>query len=223
MSVRKTEGVKKRGSRRMVKKEAVKPEMIDKVGHSGVYPMSGPHPPADAPMVWPGSWGQGKRGAAGYENHGDSELHITRVVPEKCRDIMTKDPAFCQASDTVAVAGKLMQKHDIGVLPVVENLHTGKLTGIVTDRDLAIRVLAAGREPHSTSVRDVMSQPVVTCSPDDDYQVALNLMERHQLKRIPAIDNSGRVVGMISQSDIALRVPDAAKVAEVVTCIAQPG
>lgn len=220
----KTEGVKKRNPHPGVKagKPAVKTGMIDEVGHSGVYPMSGPHPPGDAPAVWPGSWGQGKRGAAGYEDHGESELNITRVEPEKCRDIMTKDPAFCQAGDTVAVAGKLMQKHDIGVLPVVENILTGKLVGIVTDRDLAMRVLAAGRDPHTTTIQEIMSHPVVTCSPDDDYGVALNLMERHQLKRIPAVDRFDRVVGMISQADIALRIHDAAKIAEVISSIAQP-
>jgi len=195
---------------------------IDKVGKSGVYPMSGPHPPGDAPMIWPGSWGQGKRGAAGYEDHGDSELTFKRVVPEKCRDIMTKDPAFCQANDTVAIAAKLMEKHNIGVLPVVANLHTVKLAGILTDRDLAMKMIADERDPHKTLVREVMSHPVVTCSPDDDYHVALDLMEKHQVKRIPAVDNSGRVVGMISQADIALRVADRAEIAELVTSIAEP-
>ena len=70
----------------------------DKVGPSGVYRMSGPHPPGAAPLVWPGMWGQGKRGAAGYEDHGESELNVRRVTPEKCRGIMTKDPVFRQAA-----------------------------------------------------------------------------------------------------------------------------
>jgi CBS domain-containing protein len=194
----------------------------DRVGPSGVYPMSGPHPKGDAPVVWPGSWGQGKRGPAGYEDHGESALISTRVVPEKCRDIMTKDPAFCQASDTAVIAAKLMKKHDVGALPVVGNLHTAKLAGIVTDRDLAMKVVTAGSDPRTILVQDIMTSKVVTCSPDDDYQIALNLMERHQVKRIPAVDNSGRVVGMISQADVALRVPEAAKIAEVVKSIAQP-
>jgi CBS domain-containing protein len=194
----------------------------DKVGPSGVYPMSGPHPPGDAPAVWPGSWGQGKRGAAGYEDHGESALNIRSVVPEKCRDIMTKDPVFCQASDSAAIAAKLMKTHNIGVLPVVGSLHAGKLVGIVTDRDLAIKVVAAGRDPKATTVHEVMSRPVVTCSPDDGYEKALDLMERHRIKRIPEVDKSGRVVGMISQADVALRVPDEKKTAEVVKSIAQP-
>lgn len=194
----------------------------DEVGPSGVYPMSGPHPPGDAPVVWPGTWGQGNRGAAGYDDHGESELNITPVVPEKCRDIMTKDPAFCQAADVVPIAAKLMAEHNIGALPVVGNLHGRKLLGIVTDRDLAMKVLATGRDPKTTRILDVMSHPAVTCSPDDDYQKALDLMERHQVKRIPAIDNAGRVVGMISLADIALRIPDAKKVADVIQSIARP-
>ncbi len=184
--------------------------------------MSGPHPPGDAPMVWPGSWGQGKRGAAGYEDHGESELDIKRVVPEKCRDIMSKDPAFCQASDTAVLAAKLMEKHDIGVLPIVNNLHDQKLIGIVTDRDLAIKLVAAGRNPKTTTLDQVMSQPVVTCSPDDDYSTAVGLMERYQLKRIPAVTTSGRAVGMISQADVALRILDQGTIAEVVSAIAEP-
>lgn len=194
----------------------------DKVGRSGVYRMSGPHPMGDVPLVWPGSWGQGARGPAGYEDHGESQLNLRRVVPDKCRDIMTKDPVFCQASDTPTIAAKLMEKHDVGVLPVVGNLRSEKLVGIVTDRDLTMKVVAAGIDPRATTVSEMMTRPVVTCSPDDDYQTALELMERHQLKRIPAIDASGRVVGMISLADVALRIPDEMKTAEVVRSVAQP-
>jgi|GEM_PF-469547 len=194
----------------------------DRVGPSGVYPMSGPHPPGDAPMVWPGGWGQGKRGAAGYEDHGESELMIARVHPERCRDIMTKDPVFCQATDTAVIAAKLMKRHNIGALPVIDNLRSRKLVGIVTDRDLAMRVVAESRNPESVTVDAVMSRSPVTCSPDDEYQKALDLMEKHQVRRIPAVDRNGRVVGMISEADVALRVADAPKTAEVVSSICQP-
>lgn len=194
----------------------------DRVGPSGVYPMSGPHPPGDAPMVWPGSWGQGKRGAAGYEDHGESELNLPRVTPEKCRDIMTKDPVFCQESDTVSIAAKLMLKHNIGALPVVGTLAERKLVGMVTDRDLAMKVVAPARDAEKTSVYDVMSRPVVTCSPDDDYQKALDLMEQHQIKRIVAVDRNEHVVGMISEADVALRIPDEKKIEELVRSVVQP-
>lgn len=194
----------------------------DDVGRSGVYPMSGPHPPGDAPIVTPAAWGQGKRGAAGFEDHGESELSLPRVTPEKCRDIMTKDPVCCLTSDPVSAAAQLMRKLDFGALPVVSD-QTGKLlVGIITDRDLALRVVAEGRDPHQCSVEEVMSRPVVTCSPDDDYQKAIDLMEQHLLRRIPQVDHSGRVVGLISQADVALRVHNAAKTAEVVTEISRP-
>ena len=194
----------------------------DQVGGSGVYPMSGPHPPGNAPLVWPGGWGQGARGGAGYEDAGESELNLPRVQPELCRDIMSKDPVFCQASDTAVVAAKLMEKHNIGALPVVGNLREMKLAGIVTDRDLAMKVVGAGLDPHSVRAQFVMSHPVATCSPDDPYQTALDLMERRQVKRIPAVDRTGRVVGMISEADVALRIGDQAKTAEVVSAVCRP-
>jgi CBS domain-containing protein len=167
-------------------------------------------------------WGQGKRGAAGYEDHGESELNVRRVTPEKCRDIMTKDPVFCQASDTALIAAKLMWGHNIGALPVVGNLHGRKLVGIVTDRDLAMKVVAAGRDSSTVTLNHVMSYPVVTCSPDDQSENAVDLMERHQIKRLPVVDKLRRVVGMISEADVALRVRDARKTAELATCLCQP-
>lgn len=184
--------------------------------------MSGPHPPGSAPLVWPGMWGQGKRGVAGYEDHGESELNVRRVTPEKCRDIMTKDPVFCQASDTALIAAQLMRRHNIGALPVVGNLHGRKLVGIVTDRDLAIRVVAVARDANTVTLNQIMSYPVVTCSPDDPYEKALDLMERHQIKRVPVVDKLGRVVGTISEADVALRIGDARKTAELATSLCRP-
>jgi CBS domain-containing protein len=166
--------------------------------------------------------GQGKRGAAGYEDHGESELNLRPVKPAKCRDIMSKDPVFCQANDTAMVAAKLMKRHNIGALPVIGNLRGKKLGGIITDRDLAMKVVAETHDPHTITVDQIMSRPVVTCSPDDRYQKALDLMEQHQVKRIPAVDDSGRVVGMISEADVALRVGDPKKTANVVTSISEP-
>jgi CBS domain-containing protein len=108
----------------------------DDVGRSGVYPISRPHPAGDAPIVTPAAWG--RRG--GYGDHGQSELSIPRVTPEKCRDIMTKDPVCCLASDSVSAAARLMREHDFGALPVVADREGKVLVGIVTDRDLALRV-----------------------------------------------------------------------------------
>lgn len=194
----------------------------DEIGQSGVYRVSGPHPTGDAPIVGMASWGQGARGAPGYEDHGDSELFIPNVTPEKCRDIMTKDPICCVAGDTAVHAARLMKEYDIGVLPIVVNEESKTLIGLVTDRDLVLKVLAEESDPGAASIELATSKPVITCSPDDDYNQALELMEKHRIKRVPVVDNSGRVVGLISQRDVALRVRDQHKTAEVVESICQP-
>lgn len=188
----------------------------DEVGRSGVYPMSGPHPPGDAPLVEQACWGQGERGAAGYEDAGESELMIENVTPEKCRDLMTKDPVCCLDSDSVRKAAQLMLQYDVGMMAVVGDPVRKRLIGVVTDRDLALRVVSEERDPASTKVGEVMSKPVISCSPDDHYQVALDVMERQQIRRVPVLDDSGRIVGIISQSDVALRLRDGKKTGELV-------
>jgi len=194
----------------------------DEIGRTGVYRVSGPHPAGDAPVVGMASWGQGARGAAGYEDHGESELFRLSVKPEKCRDVMTKDPVCCLAADTATHAGWLMRHHDIGSLPVVEDQENKKLTGLITDRDLVLNVVAEGLDPSITAVESAMSKPVIACSPDDSYDQALELMEKHRIKRVPVADDTGRVVGVISQSDVALRIRDRQKTAEVVESVCQP-
>jgi len=194
----------------------------DEVGVSGVYPMSGPHPEGDAPIVTPASWGQGERGAAGYEDHGESEITIFHVEPEKCRDLMTKDPVCCLASDTASYAGQLMARQDTGALPVVADQDSKKLLAMVTDRDLAIKVVAQGRDPQTVKIEEIMSGDVVSCSPDDACSRALALMEQHQIRRMPVIDNFGRVVGIISQGDVALRMHNAENTSELLTELSRP-
>jgi len=194
----------------------------DEIGRTGVYRLSGPHPAGDAPIVGMASWGQGERGATGYEDHGESELFGQPVTPEKCRDIMTKNPICCLAGDNAVHAAQLMRENNVGILPIVENQENKKLAGVVTDRDLVLKLMADGLDPWTTAVEHAMSKPVLACSPDDSYDEALSLMEKHRIKRVPVVDNSGRVVGMISQGDVALRVRDRQKTAEVVESICQP-
>ncbi|SRR5579884_2631254 len=193
------------------------------LGRSGVYPMSGPHPPGNVPIVTPGSWGQGPRGAAGYEDHGESELYIPNVKPEKYRDLMTKDPVCCLPADNVCQAARIMKEYDTGVVPVVESETSKRLIGMVTDRDLAVKVLAEQRDPKQVSIAEIMSTGLVSCSPDDDCEVALHLMEAHRVRRIPAVDRSGGVVGIISLGDVALRMREPEKTAELVTEVSRPG
>jgi CBS domain-containing protein len=133
----------------------------------------------------------------------------------KCSEIMTKDPSCCLPSDTVFEAAQLMKSEDVGPIPIVNDKETKKLEGIVTDRDLAMKVVAEGLDPKNTRVEEVMTTGVVTCSPDDNANNVLELMEQHQVRRIPIVDDSDRLVGIISQADIATRMEAPKKTAEV--------
>jgi CBS domain-containing protein len=142
--------------------------------------------------------------------------------PEKCRDLMTKDPFCCVPEDTAAQAARLMKRHNVGALPVVEDRVGRKLIGVVTDRDLALRVVARALEPSEIAVKLCMSTPVIRCSPDDACGTAPDLMERHRIRRVFVTDRLGRLVGVIAEGDIALRLCDPEKTGEVVACVSQP-
>ena len=139
----------------------------------------------------------------------------------KCNEVMTKNPVCCLPTDYVTVAAQLMRRVDIGAVPVIENEQTMKLVGILSDRDLALKIVAEGRDPQSTKVEEVMTRKVVTCQMDDDLQKALNLMAEHQLRRIPVIDNDNRITGIIAQADVATRLDQPQKTAEMVKEISQ--
>ena len=140
---------------------------------------------------------------------------------KKCNEVMTKDPVCCLPNDSVAKAAELMKSEDIGSIPVIDNEQTRKLVGIVTDRDLALGIVAEGLDAKSTKVETVMTRKVVTCLADDDLQKALDAMAEHQLRRIPVVDNDNKVVGIIAQADVATRVDQPAKTAEMVKEISQ--
>ena len=140
---------------------------------------------------------------------------------KKCSEVMTKNPVCCLPNDMVAKVAQLMKSKDIGPVPIIENEQTKKLVGIVTDRDLALKIVAEGRDAKSTKAEEVMTRKVVTCRGEDDVQKALDAMSEHQLRRIPVVDNDNRIVGIIAQADVATRVDQPAKTAEVVKYISQ--
>ena len=140
---------------------------------------------------------------------------------KKCNEVMTKNPVCCLPNDMVAKVAQLMKSKDIGPVPIIENEQTKKLVGIVTDRDLALKIVAEGRDAKSTKAEEVMTRKVVTCRSEDDVQKALDAMSEHQLRRIPVVDNDNRIVGIIAQADVATRVDQPAKTAEVVKDISQ--
>jgi CBS domain-containing protein len=140
---------------------------------------------------------------------------------KKCSEVMTENPACCLPDDMAAEAAKLMKSGNIGSVPVIENRQTRKLVGIVTDRDLALKIVAEERDAKSTNVRAVMTGKVVTCRADDDLQVALDAMAEHQLRRIPVVDGEHRILGIIAQADVATRANQPEKTAEMVKEISQ--
>jgi CBS-domain-containing membrane protein len=129
---------------------------------------------------------------------------------------MTSDPRFCLTSETASDAARLMKSEDVGPIPIVDDRQTRVLKGIVTDRDLVLKVMAEGLAPKTTLLADVMTTDVTTCRADDDADKAIELMQEHQVRRIPIVDGNTRLVGIISQADVATRVDEPDKTAEVV-------
>jgi CBS domain-containing protein len=126
------------------------------------------------------------------------------------------------ATDSVSKVAQQMKKENVGSIPVIESSQTKKLIGIVTDRALALQIVADEREVKSTMVVDVMTRKVVTCRFDDDIQKAVEKMANHQLRRIPVVDNDHKIIGIISQADVATRVNQAEGTVKMVKEISQP-
>ena len=140
---------------------------------------------------------------------------------KKCNEVMTKNPVCCRPDDMVVKVAQLMQSENIGSIPVIENEQTQKLVGIVTDRDLALKIVAKGQDAKSTKVEAVMTRKIVTSRAGDDLQMALDAMAEHQLRRIPIVDDDDKIVGIIAQADVATRVNLPEKTAAMVKEISQ--
>lgn len=120
----------------------------------------------------------------------------------KVKDIMTKGAISISAEETAEVAARTLTQYNIGALPVCTA--EGKLCGMVTDRDLVIRCMAAGKLPANTKVREIMTGQVTSVKPDMEIGVAAHLMGRQQIRRLPVTEN-GRLCGMVSLGDLAVR------------------
>jgi CBS domain-containing protein len=119
---------------------------------------------------------------------------------KKVRDLMTENPCSIDADKPVAYAAKMMRDEDVGLAPIVEGQ---KLIGTLTDRDIAIRVVAEGKDPATTAVREVATKKVVTVEPQRDLDQALRLMAKNQVRRLPIVEEDGRLVGVVAQADVA--------------------
>jgi CBS domain-containing protein len=144
----------------------------------------------------------------------------------KISELMSRNPCTVSPDTPVSEAARLMKEEDVGIVPVVERVGgaetRGRLVGVVTDRDIAIRHVAESRASDAP-VRDVMSGGVKTASPDDSVEQVMELMGREQVRRIPVVDERGSLVGVVSQADLARKATDSVKVEKTVEQISQPG
>lgn len=134
----------------------------------------------------------------------------------KIRDVMTSRVIKVAPEETVEVAARTLAQYNIGILPVCD--HRDKLCGLVTDRDLITRCVAANRSPADTPVSDVMTMQLATAAPDMETDVAAQIMGRCQVRRLPVVEN-GRVCGMVSLGDLARREQSMQAAADALTDI----
>jgi CBS domain-containing protein len=126
-------------------------------------------------------------------------------MAKSIRDLMTSNPCSIDADKPVSYAAKMMRDEDVGLAPIVEG---EKLIGTLTDRDIAIRVVAEGKDPESTTVREVASTRLVTLDPEQDLDEALRLMAQNQVRRLPVVEEDGRLAGVVAQADVAKHASD---------------
>lgn len=141
-------------------------------------------------------------------------------------ELMSKDPHTVSPDTPVSEAARLMKEEDVGMIPVIERVGgaetRGRLVGVITDRDIAIRTVAEGRASDSP-VRDVMSSGVRTAKPDDSVESVMELMGREQVRRVPIVDERGSLVGVVAQADLARKAKNEGHVERTVEEISQPG
>src|SRR5438067_575712 len=127
----------------------------------------------------------------------------------RVRDIMTPSPACCSPDDTLEAVARLMVVNDCGSIPICEGDGAKRIVGLITDRDIVVRSVAAGRNPLELKAADLMSHPVASVEPEADLETAIRSLEENQVRRIPVVDHQGTLVGVLSQADIARNTPPA--------------
>jgi len=130
---------------------------------------------------------------------------VTHHGDHTIRDVMTSNPTTVEPSTPVLEAAKVMKQQDVGPVPVTDG---DRLVGVVTDRDIVLRVVADGKDPQSTTVGEIASSDLVTVDPQQNLDEALRLMAQHQVRRLPVVEEDGKLVGILAQADIALEGAD---------------
>jgi CBS domain-containing protein len=126
-------------------------------------------------------------------------------MAKKISELMSPNPCAIDADKPVAYAARMMKDEDVGLAPIVEG---DRLVGTLTDRDIVTRVVAAGKDPQAVTVREVASTDLVTVDPQQDLGEALRLMASNQVRRLPVVEEDGRLVGVVAQADVAREAKD---------------
>jgi CBS domain-containing protein len=148
-------------------------------------------------------------------------VHQEEARAMKAREIMTSNPEVVTRNESVRRAAQIMRDRDVGIVPVVEDPSSMRLTGVITDRDITVRYVAEGRSGEA-SVGDLMSSgTIASVSPDDDVRDVLERMKAEQVRRIPVCEGD-RIVGIIAQADIATQGVGDRKTGDVVEKISEP-
>jgi CBS domain-containing protein len=135
------------------------------------------------------------------------------------RDVMTRDVKMVGPESTIMEAARQMRDGDFGMMPVAEDDH--RIVGAITDRDIAINAVAQGRDPRTT-VREVMTADVVWAYEDDPVERGVEIMSKHQIRRLPVVDRSKRLVGIVALGDIATERAERDAAAEALSAISKP-
>jgi CBS domain-containing protein len=156
-----------------------------------------------------GSFGTESRGGVGGGAGGGFDIERSQRARQsdadrvRARDVMTDDPECVTPDATVAEVAKKMRELNVGVIPVVDDLGNRRLRGVITDRDLAVRVLASGKDGKA-KIGEYMTEQVEVVNQNDTVHDVLNVMKREQVRRVPVTDRDGRLVGIIAQADLSV-------------------
>ena len=123
----------------------------------------------------------------------------------KVKEVMSPNPVCCVPGDTAQAVAGIMCEHNIGSVPVVIDQQSREFVGVITDRDLCCFIIAAGRDPKTTTVQKFVSLDPVTCRDGENLDKCERAMQEHQIRRIPIVDSENRVIGIVAQADLALK------------------
>lgn len=125
----------------------------------------------------------------------------------KIKELMTQNPGFAYLNSSLPEVAKMMADYDCGSIPIVENATSMKPMGVVTDRDITIRTVSHGKDPLNMVAGEIMTEIIITVTPETSVEECLDKMEKNQIRRILVVDEAGNLCGMVSQADIARKAP----------------